>query len=79
MTSLVWILLIFLFCFGIPVGFALILCVLPYFMTEGSIPMQVIIQRFIASTESVSLLAIPFFITAGSIMNYSGITTSEAP
>ncbi len=74
MTSLVWILLIFLFCLGIPVGFALILCVLPYFMTEGSIPMQVIIQRFIASTESVSLLAIPFFITAGSIMNYSGIT-----
>ncbi len=36
--------------------------------------MDVVIQRFVSSTESTSLLAIPFFITAGSIMNYSGIT-----
>lgn len=74
MVTLVWILLALMFILGIPVGFALILCVVPYFAIEGSIPMQVVIQRFIASTESVSLLAIPFFIAAGSIMNYSGIT-----
>ena len=74
MTTLVVILLCALFIIGIPVGFALILAVIPYFATNGSVPMQVIIQRFIASTESVSLLAIPFFIAAGSIMTYSGIT-----
>lgn len=74
MTALVGILLVLLFVIGIPVGFALIICVVPYFAVESSIPMQVVIQRFIASTESVSLLAIPFFIAAGSIMTYSGIT-----
>jgi len=74
MTILVAVLLAFLFTIGIPVGFALIMCVIPYFAVVDSIPMQVVIQRFIASTESVALLAIPFFITAGSIMNYSGIT-----
>lgn len=74
MTTLVVVLLCALFVIGIPVGFALIIAVIPYFATVGSIPMQVVIQRFIASTESISLLAIPFFITAGSIMTYSGIT-----
>ena len=74
MTTVVVILLCALFIIGIPVGFALIIAVIPYFATIDSVPMQVIIQRFIASTESVSLLAIPFFIAAGSIMTYSGIT-----
>lgn len=31
-------------------------------------------QTFIRSAESFPLLAIPFFIMAGSIMNYSGIS-----
>lgn len=74
MVTLVWILLLVLFVIGVPVGFSLIICVIPYFAATGSIPMQVVIQRFIASTESIALLAIPFFISAGSIMNYSGIT-----
>lgn len=74
MAALAAILLVLLFIIGIPVGFALIICIIPYFAMADSIPMQVIIQRFIASTESISLLAIPFFIMAGSIMNYSGIT-----
>ena len=74
MVALVWILLAVLFVIGVPVGFALIISVIPYFAATGTIPMQVVIQRFIASTESIALLAIPFFIAAGSIMNYSGIT-----
>ncbi len=74
MVTLVWVILLILFAIGVPVGFALIISVIPYFAVTGTIPMQVVIQRFIASTESIALLAIPFFITAGSIMNYSGIT-----
>ena len=73
-TYLPLILLVILFIIGFPIGFALMLCVVPYFAMATGTPMDVIIQRFIASTESTSLLAIPFFITAGSIMNYSGIT-----
>ena len=74
MAFLPLIILLVLFVIGFPIGFALMLCVIPYFAGAAGIPMDVIIQRFIASTESTSLLAIPFFITAGSIMNYSGIT-----
>lgn len=74
MASMVWILLLVLFIIGVPVGFALIICTVPYFMTIGTIPMQVVIQRYVATTESISLLAIPFFISAGSIMNYAEIT-----
>ncbi|MDE7048164.1 MAG: TRAP transporter large permease subunit, partial [Lachnospiraceae bacterium] len=68
------IILLILFIIGFPIGFALMLCVIPYFAWAAGIPMDVVIQRFVSSTESTSLLAIPFFITAGSIMNYSGIT-----
>ena len=74
MATLPLIILLVLFVIGFPIGFALMLCVVPYFALAAGIPMDVIIQRFIASTESTSLLAIPFFITAGSIMNCSGIT-----
>lgn len=74
MSVLPFIILIFLFVIGFPIGFALMTCVIPYFATQTGTSMDIIIQRFIASTESTSLLAIPFFITAGSIMNDSGIT-----
>lgn len=74
MNLLPLIILAVLFVIGFPIGFALIMCVIPYFAVQTGTNMDIIIQRFIASTESTSLLAIPFFITAGSIMNYSGIT-----
>lgn len=74
MSIIPLIILVVLFVIGFPIGFALMLCVIPYFAAQTSTSMDIIIQRFIASTESTSLLAIPFFITAGSIMNHSGIT-----
>ena len=60
MTTLVVILLCALFIIGIPVGFALILAVIPYFATNGSVPMQVIIQRFIASHNHIFRILIAF-------------------
>ncbi len=74
MDFLPLILLFACFIMGIPVGFSMLICVIPYFFIIGSTPMDIIVQRFIASTESPALLAIPFFILAGCIMNYSGIT-----
>lgn len=64
-----------LFILGVPISFALLACVLPYFFDAGtSTPVYLIVQRMIAGTETQSLLAIPFFITAGTIMNYAGIS-----
>ena len=68
--------LILAICFvvGLPVAFSLILCVIPYVMSDQFLNMSTVIQRMVSSTESVSLMAIPFFTTAGAIMNHSGIT-----
>ncbi|UZP66680.1 TRAP transporter large permease [Desulfovibrio mangrovi] len=62
---------------SIPISFALLAAGLAYF-TFGDVgtPPDLILQKFITATQSFPLLAIPFFIMAGEIMNYSGITSS---
>lgn len=45
-----------------------------YFTLQTGTPVQIYAQRICASLETTSLLAIPFFITAGVLMNYSGVT-----
>jgi tripartite ATP-independent transporter DctM subunit len=60
---------------NIPIWLAIIGGCLPYFLfLETMLPSKVIVQRIIAMTENSSYLAIPFFISAGSIMNHSGIS-----
>jgi tripartite ATP-independent transporter DctM subunit len=45
-----------------------------YFMLHPELPGQIMAQRVIAGIESIPLLAIPFFVCSGVIMNYSGVT-----
>ncbi|ADO76196.1 TRAP transporter large permease [Halanaerobium praevalens] len=62
---------------GIPIAFALIAAALSYFsFINVGMPPDLILQRFVSSSASFPMLAIPFFIMAGSIMNYSGISAS---
>lgn len=70
------ILIAFLLYFSsIPVAYALFAATLSYFtFINTASPPDLILQKFITSTASFPLLAIPFFIMAGSIMNYSGIS-----
>ena len=63
-----------LFFLGVPCSFAMLFCTIPYFHFDPFIKMAVVAQKMIANCESTSLMASPFFITAGSIMGYSGIT-----
>ena len=63
-----------LFFLGIPCSFAMMIVCIPYFLSDQYIQATVITQKLLASCESQSLMAIPFFITAGAIMNYSGIS-----
>ena len=62
---------------SIPIAFALFGSALAYFtfINAGS-PVDLLLQKFISSTSSFPLLAVPFFIMAGEIMNYSGISSS---
>ncbi len=62
---------------SIPIAFALFASALTYFtfINAGS-PVDLLLQKFVSSTSSFPLLAVPFFIMAGEIMNYSGISSS---
>lgn len=59
---------------SVPVAVALIAPSLLYFHLGGALPIDLFAQRIVSSTESFPLLALPFFVVAGSIMNASGIT-----
>jgi tripartite ATP-independent transporter DctM subunit len=59
---------------GVPVAIALAGSSLLYVMLEGIQPHLVVLHRMIGGIDSFPLLAIPFFIMAGSLMNSAGIT-----
>jgi tripartite ATP-independent transporter DctM subunit len=63
-----------LLCIGVPVAIALGGSSLIYVMLEDSTPHLVVVHRMMAGVDSFPLLAIPFFIMAGSLMNSAGIT-----
>ena len=52
------------FMLGFPCAFALIISVIPYFILDPYISINVVIQRLVSSSESISLIAFPFFISA---------------
>lgn len=59
---------------GMPVAFALALASIPVFIFTGTMPPTVAIQKMVTATQSFPLLAVPFFILAGNLMNATGIT-----
>src|SRR5881396_2901068 len=63
-----------LMLFGLPVAVAMASASLTYILVSGSVPDIVVAQRMIAGIESFPLLAVPFFILAGNLMNIAGIT-----
>lgn len=76
MSYLPIILMFVLFALNVPIAFSLIAATLSYFaFINTSMPVDMIFQRLISSAESFPLLAVPFFITAGAVMNYSGISS----
>ena len=59
---------------GVPVAVAMAGASLLFILVSGSVPDIVVAQRMIAGIESFPLLAVPFFILAGNLMNIAGIT-----
>lgn len=71
-----WLLIILLMVmiFGsVPVSFALTLTGLIFFLVHN-IPLESFAQRMVEGVDSFPLLAAPFFILAGNLMNAGGIT-----
>src|SRR6187549_3497842 len=59
---------------GLPVFIAMAGSSLIYVMVSGNIPDYVVIHRMVGGLDSFPLLAVPFFILAGNLMNSAGIT-----
>src|SRR3982751_6499352 len=59
---------------GLPVAMAMATASLVYVMVTGHIPDFVVIHRMYGGIDSFPLLAVPFFIWAGNLMNSAGVT-----
>jgi tripartite ATP-independent transporter DctM subunit len=59
---------------GVPVALALAGASMAFIVLESSIPPVMVLHRMINGVDSFPLLAVPFFILAGSLMNHAGIT-----
>ena len=60
---------------GLPVAIAMAGASLVYIVISGNLPPFVVIHRMVSGIDSFPLLAVPFFILAGNLMNNAGITT----
>ena len=67
------IMLILLFC-GVPVFLSVLAGSGIYFAMNTNVSSFIFAQRVISSVQSLTLLAIPFFVCSGIFMNYSGVT-----
>jgi TRAP-type C4-dicarboxylate transport system permease large subunit len=59
---------------GVPVAVAMAGASLIYILITGNIPPFVVVHRMVSGVDSFPLLAVPFFILAGNLMNNAGIT-----
>jgi TRAP-type C4-dicarboxylate transport system permease large subunit len=65
---------VFLMIAGVPVAIAMAGASLIYILISGDLPAFAVVHRMIGGIDSFPLLAVPFFILAGNLMNNAGIT-----
>ena len=63
-----------LLIFNVPVGYSLGCSALTTILLAMDLPMEIIVQRFFVTFDSFTMMAIPLFMLAGSLMNGSGIS-----
>lgn len=76
MLTLVIVMFFVLLLLGTPVAMAMGISCLPWLLFGTTTPGTVIAQKIFSSTNSFSLMAIPFFMMAGSVMETTNITSS---
>ena len=59
---------------GVPIAFVLAFAALLYFLADPSLPLLVYSQQVMAGTDHFVLLAIPFFVLAGLLMESNGMS-----
>jgi tripartite ATP-independent transporter DctM subunit len=74
MISLLFVLLFALCALGFEIWAAMGLSAILYLLIRGDVPLNIMAQSMVAGVDIVTLVAIPFFMLAGELMNASGIT-----
>ena len=59
---------------GVPVALSMAVSSLLYVLVDGTMPDIAVLHRMIGGVDSFPLLAVPFFILAGNLMNIAGLT-----
>ncbi len=65
---------VLLMAFGVPLAFTIGVPALLYIFNDPFTPLEIGVQRMISITQNFPLLAVPFFVLAGNLMNETGIT-----
>jgi tripartite ATP-independent transporter DctM subunit len=72
LLAILFFLLMFL---GLPIAFAIGIAGFSFFVASGTVPIGIGVQQIATASQSFPLLAVPFFVLAGHMMNKTGITT----
>ena len=59
---------------GMPIAFALLLSAVALMFQQDMFDSQIIAQNLINGTTSFTLMAVPFFLLAGEVMNVGGLS-----
>ena len=74
MTSLLFISLVICFGLGMPIALSIGVASLATLQFGSELPLRLVAQRLFAGTDSFALMAIPFFMLAGALMETGGIS-----
>jgi C4-dicarboxylate transporter DctM subunit len=75
MAGALMIIVFFILMFlGIPIAYSLALSALFYMLVFVDVPTIIIVQQIISGVDKFTLMAIPFFVIAGSLMEFGGIS-----
>ncbi len=74
MTLWLLTIMLLLFALGTPIAWSMALAATVYMAVGPHVPLQGMVQRMVGGIDTFPLLAIPFFILAGNMMNTGGIT-----
>ncbi len=67
--------LLFFFTINVPIAFSIGLTSLIALLFAGDIPLTLLAQRMFVACDSFPLMALPFFMLAGSLMEHGGISS----
>ena len=71
---LIIVLFLVLLLLRVPAAFCMLITTLVYALVEQSVPQSFIPQAMVSGSASYTIMAAPFFILVGELMNSSGIT-----